>query len=544
MDITMAPNNGHKLRTKLAYCASLVTLAFTAATLPATAAQSRLSPEIRTAFYGYQLNLPEQPDKDKGAAWELEPSISWTRQSAGMQTRLRWQHNTVFYKDEQREDRHFNDLSFANRMTFLRDLISWDLNASQSYQLRNSRLGIFSDKITGGENLSRVQRYGSGLSYRSLPSSPYRLEAALNYGTTDSQSPLIDDGLFEYKTDAYSGSWLIGTSQRALNFFWQYNGQLQEIERSSGPDVSIRNHGLVVGVPFAPNFSVIGRAGAERVDNGSAVDNKFDYFGAGVEYRFGARSRVNVTMNRSDSSVFGQAKDTDTFVASEFVLAPTRRTSLEGNFDRRYFGRTTSLLGRYDLRFLSMRLRMSDNIRTQNQFDREQEELGIFVCPDTAADFNDCYRPPSNLYVPVFGESLQQVTIVNPELREELVQTRNIGFTLGYSKNRLNLNLTLNSRKTDYLETNEFNRSNNISLDSSWRLDQLNRLTAAINYYDIDYRNEVRQDKNLSLSVGYIRTLSERSDLRLTARRLNRNSTLEQFDNSENRVWLEYKYRF
>jgi len=544
MDITMAPNNCRKLRTRLAYCACLVTLACATVMQSATAAQTRLSPELRTALYGYQLDLSGQPDKDKGAAWEVEPSLSWLRQSAAMQTRIRWQHNTVVYKDEQRDDRHFNDLLLANRMTFLRDRISWDLNASQSYQLRNSRLGIFSDKITGGENLSRVQRYGSGLSYRSLPSSPYRVEAALSYNNTDSQSPLIDDGLFEYKTDAYSGSWLLGTNQRGLNFFWQYNGQLQEIERSRGPDVSIRNHALVMGVPFAPNFSVIGRAGAERVDNGSAVDNKFDYFGAGVEYRFGARSRINVTMNRSDSSVFGQAKDTNTYVASEFVIAPTRRTSLEGNFDRRYFGRTMSLQGRYDLRFLSMRLRMTDNIRTQNLFDREEEELGIFVCPDTATDFNDCYRPPSNLYVPVFGESLQELSIINAELREELVQTRNIGFSLGYSKNRLNLNLTLSSRETDYLETNEFNRSHNVSLDSSWRLDQRNRLTAAISYYDIDYRNEARQDKNLSLSAGYIRTLSASSDLRITARRLNRNSTLEQFDNSENRVWLEYKHRF
>lgn len=544
MDITMAPSSGRKLRTKLAYCARLMSLVFAVTTSPVSAAETRLTPELRSAFYGYQIKLAEEFDKDKGGAWELEPSLSWLRQSAANQTRFRWQHNTVLYKDEQRDDRHFNELELTNRMTFLRDTLSWDLNASQSYQLRNSRLGVYSDKITGAENLSRVQRYGTGLSYRSLPNSPYRIEATLGFNSFDSDTPLLDDGFDNYRTDAYSARWLLGSQQRALNFFWQYNGQLQQIERNLAQNVSLLSHGFVAGVPFAPNFSVIGRMGAERVDNESFVDNKFDYFGAGVEYRFGARSRINVTMNRSDSSVFAEAKDTNTYVASEFVIAPTRRTSLEGSFDRRYFGRTMSLQGRYDLRFVSARLQVSDNVQTQNLFDLEFQELGVFVCPDGATDVNSCYRPPSNLYVPVFGETLQQLSIISPELREELVQSRNVIFNLGYNKNRLTLNLVLNSFKTEYLESGDFNRSNNVSFDSGWRLDERNRLTAAVSYYNIDYRNDLRRDRNLSLSAGYIRTLGKQSEMRLTARHLNRSSTQEQFDNSENRVWLEYKHRF
>lgn len=90
-----------------------------------------------------------------------------------------------------------------------------------------------------------------------------------------------------------------------------------------------------------------------------------------------------------------------------------------------------------------MRLRISDNVRTQNQFDRELEDLGIFVCPVGSTDLSSCFKPPTDKYMPVFGETLQQVRATNSELREELVEQRNVALTVVYSKNRLNASVTL-----------------------------------------------------------------------------------------------------
>lgn len=508
------------------------------------AAETKLSPELRTAIYGYQLENADQDGKVEDSAWELAPSILWQRQAANMSTRLSWQHETIFYSDDQRNKLSFNDLGLNNQIRFFQQRIAWDLDASQSYQVRNSRQGVFSDKITGAENLSKVQRLGTGLAYRSLPTAQYQTDVQLRFDTMDSARPIVDDDLQELSTDIYSASWLFGSNQRGLNFFWQYSGGWQAYDRSAGSDVSSLNHIAIIGVPIAPKVSVVGRAGSERVDNSSTYDNNFDFFGAGVEFRFGVRSRINVTMNRSDSEIAGQKKQTDTYVASDFLIAPTRRTRLEGSFDRRYFGRTLQLTGNYDLRFLSMRLRMSEAVRTQNAFEREQEELGIFVCPDGSNDLASCFKPPSDRYVPVFGESLQRVTLLNVELREELVEVRSTGFSLGYSKNRLNLNLTANDSETRYVETGNLNQNRSLALQASWRFNDNNKVAANLSIYRIDYRSGNRKDDNISAAVSYHRTLNDKSDLTVTARRLERDSTDPDFDNSENRIWVEYRYRF
>ena len=510
----------------------------------AIAAESLFDASLKSAVYGYQLKTAEQSNKTDDLVWELAPTINWQRQSAAMKTRINWRHETLFYNDAQPDKRSFNEFDFNNQISFFRERLIWSLEASQAYQIRNSRLGIFSDKITGVENLSKTNRYGSELSFRNLSSAKYRTELDLSYRNYDSAAAEVDDGLLSYLTEAYDGRWLFGTNDRGLNFFWQYNGNIQRAERSTDTNVSGLFHGLVVGVPFAPKFSVIGRAGSERLDNGREYDNSFDYFGAGVEFRFGARSRINVTMNRSDSEAFGQRKETDTYAASQFLIAPTRRTSLEGSFDRRYFGRTWDLQGKYDLRFLSMRLRISDNVRTQNQFDRELEDLGIFVCPVGSTDLSGCFKPPTDKYMPVFGETLLQVRGPNSELREELVEQRNLSLTVAYSKNRLNASITLSDTELRYVESGDFSTNQGAALQLSWKLTEHSQLLANVNYYDIDYRNENRKDENLSASVSYQQQLTKRSDLRFTIRRLDRNSSIAEFENSENRVWMEYTYKF
>jgi len=544
MDITMAQAKRSHYHRKCCLCPLLTLLPLSLLPIATDAAETRIVPTLRTALYTYQIGSELSNAKDEGAAWELSPALEWYRNAANMQTSLNWQHDSLLYKDEQRERRHYNDLAFRNVLSGFNKRLAWEVDGQQRYQIRDSRLGIFSDKITGAENLSKVQSYGTALSYRNAPTAKYRTELGLRVTQFDTEATEADDSFGTYDTTAYNMNWAFGTSARAMNFFWLFEGSTQETQRSSNFDVSSRSHNLTLGVPIAPNLSVIGRAGGEQVDNQSSYNNKFDYFGGGVEYRFGARSRINVSINRSDSQLIDNVNETNTYVASEFIFAPTRRTSIEGSLDRRYFGRTLALQGRYNLRFLSLRASIKDNVLTQNQFDQEMQNLGVFVCPDGASSFSDCFRPPSNQYVPVFGESFQQINIVNSELRQELVKVRNAGINVGYSKQRLNLNLNMNFLTTEYVESGDYSKNRNIGVQASWQLNQYNKLLSNLSYYNIDYRGDSRKDNNLSASIGFERTLTERSEAKLTVRRLERNSSIAEFNNSENRVWLEYQYRF
>ena len=163
----------------------------------AIAAESLFDASLKSAVYGYQLKTAEQSNKTDDLVWELAPTINWQRQSAAMKTRINWRHETLFYKDAQPDKRSFNEFDFNNQISFFRERLIWSLDASQAYQIRDSRLGIFSDKITGAENLSKTNRYGSGLLFRNLKSAKYRTELDLSYRNYDSAAAEVDDGLLE-----------------------------------------------------------------------------------------------------------------------------------------------------------------------------------------------------------------------------------------------------------------------------------------------------------------------------------------------------------
>jgi len=512
-----------------------------------TAADVKVTPLLKTSFYGYQIKTEQTASTDDGAAWEISPGLVFNRQSAHVKTQLTWQNDSVLYKDTQRENESFNVLSFTNTVTAFKERLSWQINAQQDYLVRDTRRGIFSDNVTGAENLSKANSYGTEVRYRNTPTAVYITDVGLQYRKSESSAVFAEesfDRFTDFNNDAYTANLSFGTNNRGLNFFWLVQADVQEVQRDNSADISSNRYNLAVGIPFAPNFSIFSRMGTERVDNGAIYDNTFDYFGGGVEYRFGAKSRINLTMNRSDSKAFDEESETDTYVASDFLLALSRRTSLEGAFDRRFFGRSMQLSGKYDLRFLSIRLSVSENVRTQNLFDNELADLGLFVCPDGSNNLDACFRPPSNQYVPVFGESLQQVSVTNSELRQELVKVRSETLNIAYSKNRLSLNLALSDIETEYVESGDINTNKNASVQASWQLNQKSKVLTDLTYYQTAYFVDEREDKNMSASVSFSQELNKQSTATLTLRRLDRNSNIGEFDNSENRVWLQYTYRF
>lgn len=546
MDTIMVQSKSKKLTFKLARCYWLGVFPLSVIST-VNAAETRFEPLFETALYAYQIKPGLNGDKDNGGALELSPALVWYRNAANMQTNFNWRHSSVLYEEDERDNSSFDDIEFSNVFFAFDKRLSWDITARQNYVVRDTRQGIFSDKITGSDKLSKNQSYGSSLRYKNAESAKYRTEATLRFNESDSEAPEVESDFSDFgdfSTTNYALNWALGTNARALNFFWLYEGDVQEVERTSLSSYSARRHGVIVGLPIAPSISAVARAGSERANNQANFDNKYEYFGAGVEYRFGAISRINVTMNRSDSSVGDARTETDTYVASDFLFAPSRRTRIEGSLDRRYFGRTLTVQGNYNLRFLSISVSTSDSVTTQNLFDNELQNLGVFVCPTGSANFADCFKPPSNQYVPVFGESLQQISANNAELRQELVQAKRHNVVIAYSRSRLNLSLNVSEITTDYIEREDSNTNQNVSLQTSWILNDHNKLVSNLSYYDIDYQGENRKDKNISLEFGLNTKLSAKSEMSVTLRRLDRESTLEEFDNSENRIWLSFQHRF
>jgi uncharacterized protein (PEP-CTERM system associated) len=301
-----------------------------------------------------------------------------------------------------------------------------------------------------------------------------------------------------------------------------------------------------LGTPLLPGLSIVSRASYEQADNLQRFASEFSSMGTGLEWQFGRMSRINLTRNWSEKTISGPVEDEvidDEYTAAEVYLAPTRRTSFSYTSDQRYYGRSTEISGQYNLRFLTMRLSVSDRVDTQSFFQQTTEDLGIFVCPAGAAEFTDCFRPPSNNYQLGVGESLQQLFQNGVELSENIVKRHSESLNIGYNKNRLKLNVQFSSSEDEYLETARFNERKTWVVQSGWRLTEHADLSFSARDYEIDYQDEQRKDRNRSVELGLKTELNTHSDISFSLRRTSRNSNVNSFDVKENRVWVTYSYR-
>ncbi|WP_213999903.1 hypothetical protein [Arsukibacterium sp.] len=511
---------------------------------PALAVETEIRPQIRTSSYAYQIDEFDTDGTDEGLALAVSPSIDFLLTSKVLQTRFSWQHESLFYEDSQRSNRSYNEFDFSNVLSLYNERLTWGVNARNSYQVRNSQSGIFNDKITSGGELSEATSYGSFLNLATAAYSDLNAALRLEYNHSEYDRPEIDDGLPAFDNDSYRAGLLLASRDRSRTAFYRLEGALGKTRRQELRDYDSRAAQATFGLPLSSRLSLIGRGSYEYTDNNNFYQNEFSSYGAGVELKLGRVSWINVSVNSSTTKRFEEEDEDKTYWATSFYLAPTRRTSLEGAYDRRYFGRTANLAGQYNIRAVTVRLNVTDSVQTQTSLDRELTDLGIFVCPDTAAEVTDCYRPPNANYTPQPGESYQQVFDVGVELDQELVLRRSASFALGYSKRRLSVNLLLNATDLEYVERNDEQSNLSMSLRTGWRFSERSSINAALRVYQIDYQFADRKDDNILMSVGYEMTLSEHSEMSLSLRRTERNSSIDRFNGSENRVWLTYIYSF
>ncbi len=515
-----------------------------AGTQPAIAAEIEISPQIRASTYAYQIEQFESNGAGDGAAIALSPSIDFLFNSKTLQTRFSWQHESMFYEDDQRRNRSYDEFAFNNIVSLFNERLTWGVNARNSYQIRNTQNGLFSDKITAAGDLSKATSYGSFINLNTASYSDLNAALRVEYNHSEYDQPDIDDGLPAFENDSYRAGVLLASRDRSRTAFWRLEGAVGKTQRQQRRDYDNRAAEAVVGLPLSSRLSLIARGSYEFTDNNNFYRNEFSSYGGGIELKLGRVSWVNVSVNKSNIKRFDEDDEENTYWATEFYLAPSRRSSLEGSYDRRYFGRTASLTGQYNIRALTARLSVSDTVRTQTSLDRELTDLGIFVCPIGTTEFTDCYRPPNANYIPQPGESYQQVTDVGVELDQELVLSRSTSFALGYTKRRLSLNLLLNVSDIEYVERNDEQTSQSVSLQTGWRLNERSSINAALRIYKLDYQFADRKDDNILLSAGYDLTLSEQSEMSISLRRTERNSSIDRFTASENRVWLSYRYSF
>lgn len=502
----------------------------------------QLKPGITADSYLYQIKQQDDASWDEGAALALAPNAALLFNSKHLVSAFEWKNKHIFYDDAQRSDRALNYLNFNNIFSAWDNRFQWAVNASEDYRIRNSQRGIFSDEITGFSELSKMRTLGTSVSLRTAAHRETQAALGLSARKLKSERPENDDALGSFNNEFYSADLSMGKRHRDSEFFWQFNSRYSESKRDIGNSLTSESADIIVGVPVLPDVAWVSRARYENNDLVTTYDNKFRSIGTGLEYRFGNVSYVNATYNWYRQQQLQEEKDS--YWAFDMLLAPTRRSSLQVNLDRRYYGRSVEVSGSYRLKRLSARLSYNERVTVTNGLDQVLTDLGLFVCPGGFSGVSDCFVPPSANYQLQPGESLQNFIATDIEISESVILRKGGSFNLAYDRNRLRLSLSLRRTEDEYVESNRLNTTKGASVNGSWRLSPLMTLSSEINFYEIDYSQDERSDRNMQFKLGVSIKLNERSDISFNARRVERDSTQVQFDMQENRIWVGYEYQF
>ncbi|MBU1555308.1 MAG: hypothetical protein KKE08_04845 [Gammaproteobacteria bacterium] len=517
------------------------------------AADITVTPEIETAAYGFWLRDERAgPGLDKGLAFMAVPTITLTHKGQQSSASINVKNESVWYDDSQRNHKSLTTFKGSSGVSMFDNRLSLQLNAQSGHQVRSAENNIYSDIITGSDNLSKTSSYGANLSFATLNSAAVQTKVNLSYRKFSSDRPEIADGIDSFDNDTLQASVQLAAGSRGAGAFGLLSGNISKTTRQSAQDFEREQASFIAGLPLFANLSAIVRANYQ--DNAGEGNNNiggyfdtFKSYGAGLEYRFGAVSYINVTQNRSTRSgelaLPDDENEDDKYYATEVYIAPSRRSSLRYRYDRQFFGRTTSVAGQYNMRTVSARLTVAETLQVLSNLDQIFEDLGIFVCPTGSQEIGDCVKPPTNNYQLQPGETLQQFFQSGFDISEELVKRRSAVFNLGYNNRRVKLNLSLSQTEDEYAESLRSRKTKAVSAVSSWQIGRLTHFQLSARHYDLSYYDVQRTDKNFSVETGFKRELNDHATVKLMFRRTVRNSSQQAFDLSENRVWLSYSHR-
>ncbi len=512
------------------------------------AADVELMPALSLSTYGYGVKQAGA-DTDRGMAQSINPGLNLRYQGSWLQTNLGVDHEALYYRDEQRDNSGYSNFRFDNRASFLRDQLQFQLSSARSHRAAGTQFSRYADEVTNGDQMATVDNHSARMlfSNNKLDWLNSKIALSVDESATDNiNDPLVLDPsltAFDLSNRRYSADIALNSARRNSTVFWNLDLNAAKTDRETELDYYNRRGSATLGVTLLSGLALIGRGSYESnsdigASNRYADFRDYDSVGAGLEWRITERSWWNLTYNKIDDQQGGTE-----YLGTEFSFQPSRRTRLSGNFDRRFFGRTASVSGSYNLKNLNMQLSFSDSVDSLLGF----SGAGSFTCAPGQQFFQGLCLDLTN--------QLITLPIPNDNLNESLVIRRNGSFSLGYVFSRLTIQLQLGARRDIYLEQDAETKDNFANLSANWQLSQRHSLSMNTSFSDVKYQgNQLgtgtgggfgqREGQQGSAELALNRRMTPQLTGTLSAKhvKVDFKDTLDDYQ--ENRLSLAFRFQF
>lgn len=528
------------------------------ASLFSTFAQAEITikPALNSAVYAYGIK-DQTPDADRGMAYEIMPSLDLAFKGSWLSTNLNIESQNLLFDDSQRDNESYFSYNWGGSASFLQNALRLSVGINQQNRRTNSGDNRYQDAISSTDELAAVTGQQAALTYENNRFEWAQISLGLRAGKSKADEYIAEfDQSQSVATDlansTYGVSFELQTKDRNRKFFWGLQTDATKTEREILESQYNRRLQAVIGMPFFWRVSMIATGAVESNSDLADASSVFAQYrnyhslGGGLEWKITDRSWWNVTFNKVTD-----ADEDREYIGTEFQLTPSKRTSLRGSIDKRFFGRTAQLEGSYKLQHLRMSVRVNDTVGSVLGLGNDDLESSLFVCPPgVTPGLNNCFQPPTASYIPAQGERYYNITDPSSDLSEFLVVRRDVSYQIGYDFNRLRLMADVGQRKDQLIERNAVNDNKYVNLTANWQLSKRDSLVLNLNYSDLIYEIDGQQQGNdlagamKSVGLSLNREINKMLAANLNLKRLTVDYRTDNPNYQENRIWLGFNYKF
>lgn len=526
-----------------------------ALTTQAKAAEWDINPRISSSYTYYDVDSDGFSERSS-SVWNIQPGLVGTLEGARA--------NGVFGIDYKRFERDFNGLDnvdveestsesfteyfFDAELDAVTNVLTLGISGNQQYiNLLDTDL-LVTDFILGSDQLVKSRQGAANFSLNATRIGPVGLIAngQIARFESDQQFDLRGELREIRDTNKFVNTTLFqGTGNDAIS--WQVTSVYNDNDGSIQSDLRSRTleGNFYARIYKGLRLSVVGRTEDNELSNdneASEDDLDFDSYGIGLSWFSSENRFIDLTFNESSRS--NEDGEKEQFLGLNMRWQFSTRTQMDASYSRRFFGETGQFSLSHNTRNLRTQIQYTEDLTTFSQLLLQEQTLGTLVCPAGGQSIADCFQPSSLEYELQPGESFQTLSALIPQLTDEVIVNKILGFTSTYQKSRLATTLSIQRADVDFLGTNRSQRSHLIFLNNTLQAGVRTRFLFNVGYNRTFSEADLINDLTWSGDASAEYAISRDLDLSLTLRYVNRKSNDALRDLLDRRVTLALSYRY
>ncbi len=445
------------------------------------------------------------------------------------------------------QQNRFTSYDYNGNLSLIDNVLSINARGSQNYRNTIAGNALVNDELFGSQELSKTQRNSAGFSLGLVQGDWVRFTANGNYSNVKSDRQVFTDSKLDNTN--YSATARLFSGDEVESVRWEFTGQYNDTNGSGLNDsiAEVYRGDIHIGLWGDFKFLITGQKETNEITSNQAEANRnfdFESYGAGLSFYRNEQRFIDVTYNKAQRT---DQPDTN-YLGLKFAWRVSQRTSIDGEYGRRFYGKSGRFSLSHNSRKLRNRVSYEETVTNYTRLIAGEASTGVFVCPIGVQDFSLCFQPTSIDYELQPDEEFSNLTFITPEISEASVLRKNLLINSGYTFRKLKVNVTIRDTNTSYIDGSRDQDTLTTSLNLNLKLNRRSSVAWNNTFVSFDNRANIEgfsadNDDVWTSNVSYKRTINRDLSATLAYQHTERRSPVLNRDFDSNRISLRLTYK-